>query len=341
MTFSVAHWSLWAPGRSGLFHAVIDQVKYERRVGLDARFIHCDIRDPDPTRFTEEGITALGWASAMDCDIWVLHRSIPNELMSTLPKKKSIAVLHGTSEIMVLHEIESGGRDDKFNMHVDFLNQFNRIVTITESDTQIMKLYENGRNKVVYIGDAIDLEKYTIEGHAWEFKYRPAIISTTNVRVNKNPAPLFWAMPEIIKVIPRARLNIFGLTLADIMTWRNLILKSNAISIAVENIHNQFYDLRPFLRGADISFNSNYSGIFSRDSMEAMACGCSVVAYSNEHTPYACHRQTPSIVSAIKRAWDDLIADPEQQILKNRQYAEEHFDMKKAVDKYIEVYNSL
>jgi glycosyltransferase involved in cell wall biosynthesis len=337
----VAHYSLWAPGRSGLFHACLDQVKYELRAGIDSIFIHCDVEVPDPARFTEDGISAQNWKEAEDADVWVLHRSIPGKLMPMVPRKKTVAVLHGTSEIMVLHEIESGGTNDKFNMHIDFMNTFNKVVTITKSDTQIMKLYENGRNKIVYIGDAIDLEKFTVEGYAWPFKYRPAIISTSNVRINKNPAPLFWAMPEIIKVIPRARLNIFGLQLADILTWRNLVLKSNAISIAIENIHHQFNDLAPFLRGADISFNSNYSGIFSRDSMEAMACGCSVVAYSDEHTPYVCQRQTESIVATMKKAWDDLITDPESQILKNRLYAEEHFDMKKSVDKYIDLYNSL
>jgi glycosyltransferase involved in cell wall biosynthesis len=337
----VAHFSLWAPGRSGLFHACIDQIKYERRAGIDAMFMHSDVKNPEPARFTEDDITAQPWSAAMDADVWVLHRAIPGELMQYLPKKKSVAILHGTSEIMVLHEIESGGTNDKFNMHVDFMNSFNKVVTITKADTQIMKLYENGRNKVVYINDAIDLEKFTIEGHSWDYKYRPAIISTSNIRINKNPAPLFWAMPEVVKAIPRARLNIFGLQVADIMTWRNLILKSGALSIAIENMHNQFYELRPFLRGADISFNSNYTGIFSRDSMEAMACGCSIVAYSNEHTPYACYRQTESIVAAIKKAWDDIITDPEKQILKNRMYAEEHFNMEKAVKQYIDVYNSL
>jgi glycosyltransferase involved in cell wall biosynthesis len=336
-----AHFSLWSPGRSGLFHFVIDQIKYERRAGIDSLFIHSDYERPDPARFTEGDIVAQGWSVAKDCDVWVLHRSIPGPLMGDLPKKKSVAILHGTSEIMVLHEIESGGTNDKFNMHVDFMNSFNKVVTITKSDTQIMKLYENNRNKIVYINDAIDMERYTVEGHAWEYKYRPAIISTSNVRINKNPAPLFWAMPEIIKVIPRARLNIFGLSLADILTWRNLVLKSNPIAIAIENMHNQFYDLRPFMRGADISFNSNYSGIFSRDSMEAMACGCSIVAYSDEHTPYVCQRQTESIVAAVKKAWDDLIANPETQILKNRLYAEQEFCMEKATKKYIDLYNSL
>jgi len=337
----IAHYSLWSPNRSGLHMAVVDQIKYERLAGLDSLFINCDVEDPDPNRFTEDGITAVPWREAESSDVWVLHRSIPGKLMPMLHKKKSIAVLHGTSEILMLHEIESAGKNDKFNMHLEFMDQFQKVVTITKNDTDIMKQYDNGRNKVVYIPDSIDLEKYSLEGHAWDYKYRPAIISTTNIRINKNPAPLFWAMPRIIELIPTARLNVYGINLNEIITWKNIVLKSGKIGTSIENIHGQFFDLRPFLRGADIGFNSNYNGIFSRDSMEQMASGCSVVAYTSEHTPYVCERTIESIAQTIKKAFEDLYRDPEGQILKNRKYAEDNFCMKKAVKKYIDLYNML
>jgi len=337
----VAHFSLWAPHRSGLFEFVVDQMKYEKKAGLEPLFIHTGQRNPDPNRFKHEAITCSTWEEAKEAEVWVLHRSIPNELLHMVPKKKSIAVLHGTSEIMALHEIESNGVKDKFNMHIGFMDTFQKIVTITKSDTQIMQQYDNGRKKVVYINDAVDMEKYSLDGHSWNYLYRPAIITTSNVRINKNPAPLFWSMPDIIKRIPRARLNVFGINLASILTWKNIVLKSGDIGIAVENFHGQFNDLRPFMRGADISFNSNYNGIFSRDSMESMAMGLSVVAYTPEHTPYACYRHAPSIVDAVEKAWNDLKEDPEKQMEKNREYAETHFNMEKAVQQYIDLYNSI
>ena len=337
----VAHFSLWAPHRSGLFEFVVDQIKFEKKAGIDSIFIHCDQPKPNPNRFIHKSITCSTWEEAKEADVWVMHRSIPSELLQMLHKKKSIAILHGTSEIMTLHEINSMGSKDKFNMHIDFLSTFQKIVTITKYDTQIMQQYDNGRKKVVYINDAVDMETYSPQGHSWDYLYRPAIISTSNVRINKNPAPLFWAMPDVIKRIPKARLNVFGINLNSIVSWKNLVLKSASIGVAVENFHGQFNDLRPFMRGADISFNSNYNGIFSRDSMEAMACGLSIVAYTPEHTDYACYRHTDSIVDAIERAWIDLREDPKKQIEKNRAYAEEHFCMEKATKKYIDLYNSL
>lgn len=338
----VCHFGLWAPNRSGLHEATMEQIIYERREGIDSYLIHSEVENPDPNRFTdvENGITAYGWNFAKDADVWVMHRTIPSKLMSLLNKKKNVGILHGTSEIMVLHEIESNSKNDKFNMHIGFLDTFQKVVTITKSDTDIMKLYDT-KNKVVYINDAIDTEKYSPVGYKWKYKYRPAIISTTNIRINKNPAPLLWSMPRIIEKIPKARLNIFGINLSEINTWRNIVMKSPYISVAIENMHNQFFDLTPFLRGADISFNSNYSGIFSRDSMEAMACGCSVIAYTSEHTPYACHRDINSISETVRKAWDDLKSKPEKQIEKNRQYAVDNFGWKNIVKKYIKLYESL
>lgn len=336
----VAHFTLWAPFRSGLFEFVLEQVKYEQREGLDSFLIHCDVKNPDPNRFIERGFVAQPWDKAKEADVWVLHRSIPAELMPLLPKKKSVAILHGTSEIMVLHEIESRAKEDKFNMHVEFINTFKKIVCITKSDYDVMKLYDP-KGKVVYINDAVDTEVFTIEGFHWEFRYRPAIILTANVRINKNPAFLFWSMPAIMEKIPTARLNVFGLNLTEIRIWKDIVLKASKISTAIENLHHQFYDFKPFLRGADISFNANYNGIFSRDSMEAMACGCSVVAATPEHTPYAYHRQIESIVDAISRAWQDLANDPEGQVLKNRKYAEDHFGWHNRVKDYVKLYQSM
>jgi len=344
----VAHFSLWAPGRSGLFQYVADQIKYERKAGIDSVFIHSEIENPDPNRFKEYTgdpggyeLVAKGWKEAQECDVWVMHRSIPAKLLGTLPKKKNVVILHGTSEIMIQHEISSHSKNDKFNMHIDFLDTFKKVITITKSDDAIMRNYNNGRNKIVYINDAIDLEKYSPAGHAWPFKYRPALCSFTNIRTNKYPSYYIWAMPEIIKLVPNARLNLFGINLTDMVTWKNIILKSGPIGVAVENIHGQFTDLRPFMRNCDISLNSNISGIFSRDSMESMGCGASVIAATNEHTPYAAYRDIPSIAKAVHRAWEDLAADPKKQIEKNRAYAEENFCMEKATKKFIDLYNSL
>lgn len=343
----ICHWSLWAPSSSGLFEAVRDMIKYERRNGIDSIFVHSDVENPDPSRFTihdEKGLlTASSWKDALDADIWVLHRSIPQRFWDRLQKYKAVAFLHGTSGILTLHEIESAGQNDKFNMHIEFMDNFKKVFTINKSDTDIMKLYETGnrKDKVVYIPDAIDMEYYSLEGPFKSYRYRPAIISTANIRINKNPDYLFWSMPEVMKRIPKARLNVFGLGMNDFLTWRRIILKSPSIANSIENWGGHDTDLRYVIRGADISFNSNYTGIFSRDSMESMAMGCQIVAYSPENTKYACYRQIESIADAICHAWEDRASNPVRNIEQNRAYAEEHFCMDKAVKKLIEEYNKL
>ncbi len=313
--------------------------RQEKKAGLEPYLFISDIENPDPNRYRDREVVAKPWSAAHECDVWVLHRSIPAKLMHLLSKKKNLAILHGTSEILVLHDIESSGKSKKFDMHIEFMKTFKKIVAITKYDYQIMKNY--GDN-VVYIPDAIDMDKYDITAiQPYQYRFRPAIISTSNIRINKNPAPLFWAIPDIRKKIPTARLNVFGISVASASSWDNLVLKSNQISNSLEHYEHKFSDLRMFLAGADISFNSNYNGIFSRDSMEAMAFGCSVVAYTDEHTKYVCNRHTPSIVNAVSQAWDDLKTNPDKQIQLNVDYARETFCMRKAVQKFISLYNSL
>ncbi len=344
----IAHFSNWAPFRSGLFEYVIDMIKHERKLGIDSQLIIDSAKNPDPKRHTHEGITAEPWKNCMDSDVWVLHYMIPSELVAPLYKKKRIAVLHGTSEIMALHAIESHGKDNKFDMHVGFMKTYNKVVTITKYDTQIMKNYDyksiTGKkdgSTIIYINDAIDLDKYNLDGYAYPFRYRPSIISTANVRINKNIFPLLWAFPKIRQEISSARLNIAGLNFLHTKVWLEPILKDIHTSSSIECIHNTTNDIRPYLRGADISFNSNYNGIFSRDSMEALAMGTSVIAATPEHTKYAYHRHTDSIVKTIKHAWEDLMADPQGTVEKNLEYAEKHFCMEKAVKKFVDIYNSL
>ena len=335
----VCHFSLFAPNLSGLFSYVIDQIKHERKQGIDSIFINSDVENPDPKRFNYEGIVAEPWSRALESDVWVLHRSIPAKLIPHLAKKKNLAVLHGTSSILILHDVESNGKTKKFDMHVEFMKTFKKVVAITKSDYQIMKLYGNN---VEYIADAVDMDKYDIASiQPYPFRFRPAIISTTNIRINKHPAYLLWSIPEIRKRIPTARLNMFGLNVAASKPWDDLVLKSNEISNSMEHYAHKFSDLRMFLAGSDISFNANYNGIFSRDSIEAMAFGNSIVATTNEHTPYVYNNHIPSIVEAVCSAWEDLKSNPEKQIRLNIDYARETFCMSKAVKKFINLYNSL
>jgi len=336
----IAHFSLWGPRRSGLYEYTADQVRCERRTGLDSLFLCCEQENPDPKRFTDDDITAVDWEKAKDADVWVMHRSIPVKMSGDIRKHGNIAILHGTAEYMIM--LEQFGKERKFDMHLNMLARFDKSVAVNASDYYIMKnLYDKGNN-VIYIQDAIDLQKFNGSGFAWPYRYRPAIISTANIRFNKVPISILWAMPEIVKRLPKARLNLFGIRLADINMWKDLILKSKGLDILCENIHGQFTELRPFLAGGDIGVNSNMNGITSRDTLEQMAYGMPIISYRGEYTKYHAIVMDPvSIAKTIERCWHDMEKDPEGMRQKIRAYAEKNFCMDKAVQKFIKLYEEV
>ena len=335
----IAHFSLWAPRRSGLHEFVIDQITCERRAELDSILINCDEENPDPERFTDRGIVCKPWKNAHECDVWVVHRSVPMKLVPYVRKHGNIAIMHGTAEYMVMLETQTG--QQKFDIHISFLERFDKVVAINESDYYIMKMYERGNN-LVFIQDSVDLQRFNPDGFKWEYDYRPAIISTANIRFNKTPMSLLWSMSEVIKLIPKARLNIFCIRLTDVSLWRETILKAKNLSIYCENVQLQLRDLRPFLRGADISFNSNINGITSRDTLEAMAMGIPVVSYRGGYTRYHAIVMDPvSIANAIYECWKNINDNPENVFNETLKYAQENFCMDNATKKYLKLYEEV
>ena len=101
-------------------------------------------------------------------------------------------------------------------------------------------------------------------------------------------------------------------------------------------------DLNPFIRGGDIAFLNEIHGRAGRNVPEKYALGIPVVSYRGEYTKYhAVAWDTDSIAETIKKCWDDLGRNRNKIRMDCRKYAEEHFDMKKATEKYIKIYQQV
>jgi len=118
--------------------------------------------------------------------------------------------------------------------------------------------------------------------------------------------------------------------------------KARELENCCENIQLKNTDLRPYMRGADIGFNNNYSGIASRVTMEMMAMGIPVVAYNGEYTDY--HPvifSLDSIAQQIEQCWKDL-NNPKKKVREDvRRYAKEHFDRAKYIPEYVKLYQEV
>jgi len=336
-----AHFSSWAPSRSGLFEAAKDLVLAERAAGIDSMFINMSVADPEKHlaecpggRLDEANLKPSTWEEAKDAKIWVVHRGIPAELVEEAKKHYTIMAIHGSPEHVLINDIENSGNVQGFNDHINMVRNYSKAVALNEHDFHIWKLYADP-GQVVHIEDSIDVSRYSPEGYAWEFHGLPAILYADVCRNIKLPFTLYWAMAGIHEKLPEARLEMYGLPFAEINTFRNTMVRASNINLlgTLESVQLITSDLRPMMRGAHIGVNPNLSGVKSRVTMEMMACGLPVVA-SNGDYPIRQYRtyDTVGLERAICVAWEDIKKDIPAAREKARAWAVEHWDVKKAVE---------
>ena len=332
---------------SGMYESVKDQIKYERREGMQS-----DLIDPDennkngrPELVDDGWLSPVSWKVAEEADIWVCHAKIPSELKQAyFDKKVTVCVLHGPSEHMLLKEWMTERRVEAFHLHIRILWSYDATVVLNQHEYDIMQLFDE-HDRLYYIPNSIDLERYQDRKvPKWNYQYHPAICSFDVPRLEKLPASLIWSGPRIRKRIPDARLSIFSLELESISTWRNMFCKSKHrnLELACENIQFKSNDLRSYMKGADIVFNNNYSGILSRVGMECMAMGVPVVSYGGDYTKYHARIfDLDSIAEQMEYCWNDLRAPDSKLRQETRRYANKNFSRAREVKKYVKLYESL
>ena len=336
------HFSNFAPNRSGLYECTKDQIKFERKNGIDSQLAIYETENPDD--LSDGWLKPVSWDWAKTADVFVIHRGLPPKVQNLYPNTKRIVVLHGTSEFLILEDIFSKAEQQNFNSHINFINRNDATTIVNQHDYDILKLYDYN-NKLSLINDAIDMEKYDLEGYQYPYKNHPQILFCDSLRINKHPAHIIWAMEHVVKEIPTARLTIIGLDLEDILTWRNLLLRSkqSCLKDHCELIQLKTGDVLPYMRGADILYNSNASGIFSRVQIEAMACGCQIVSSNNKHTPFNFKTyDIKDIARATVDCWKYIEKNKNQARKNVRKVALDNFNMKDKVEKeYIPLYNKV
>jgi len=337
----IVHWGNWGPRVSGMYESIKDQIKYERREGLESDLGLAHDKTISEDQIDDGWLRPRPWEDAKNADIHVLHSKFPDELKEHLKTKKRIAVLHGPTEHMMFKEWTKGGGD--LNLHINLLWEMDATVCINTHEYDIMKLYDEKVGRCHYIPNSIDLERFD-NVIPWEYEQHPAIISCDTPRIEKLPSHIIWAMPYIQEKLPNARLNIFSLLLEPIGQWRNYFCRSHGRKLekSCENIQLANRNLKPFQAGADIGFNNNYSGIASRVTMELMALGVPVVSYNGDYTKYHARIfDLHSIAEQIERCWKDLSASGSTLKDDVKAYAREHFDRGKEVKKYVALYEKI
>lgn len=345
----ITHFTPMAPGKSGMYESTKDQIKYERREGLDSEFI--DAVNPKGWGRKDDWLDSSRWDMAYDADVWVIHSNLPPPLFEYIKdeknrkKHKLVSIMHGPVENMILKEFAfmlKNIQEPAFSVtHINAIWDHDACVVLNQHEYNVSVLFDENE-KLVYIQNSIDLER--MEGKfKWEYDNHPAILSCDVPRIEKVPIHILLAMPKIIERIPTAKLNMFALPVIDIEFWRNIICRSKKMQLhleCIENFQMRMNTVDPFIIGADIIFNSNYSGIMSRVHMEAMAAGVPVVSYNGDYTPYhAKIFDLDSIAETVQQCWDDINSTDLK--FETKLYAHENFDRSRQVKKYVKLYEGL
>ena len=337
-----------APGKSGMYESTKDQIKYERRNGLDSTLV--DAINPKSVGKKDDWLEAMEWKTALDADIWVTHSGLPPPLVEHLEnfrkKHNTVSIMHGPVENMLLKEwafLIKNIDEPAFTVtHINAIWHCDACVVINQHEWDVSVLFDEFE-KLHYIPNSIDLERYESGGYKWEYQNHPAIISCDAPRLEKLPVHIIFAMAKVVERIPEARLNFFGIPLDHVEFFRNLVCRAKKRHLdfnCIETFQMKTSSLVPFIRGADIGFNSNYSGIMSRVQMEMMAMGVPVVSYNGDYTKYhAKIFDLNSIAEQIELCWNDLNStDLSNECI---EYAHKNFDRAFHVKQYIKLYEKL
>jgi len=349
----VAHIAIMSPVgspiKSGMYESTKDQIKYERKEKINSIFI--DAVRPDNTGLVDGWLKAEDYHEAFDSDIWVVHSNLPSNFEQRLKahrhKHKVVSIMHGPVENMVLKEwnflIKDIPEPAFTETHINAIWQWDACVVLNQHEYDISVIYDEN-DKLVYIPNSIDLQRYNGDCK-WQYTHHPAIVSCDTPRPEKLPVHILWAMPKVIEKIPSARLNYFCVPLEHVEFFRRLVVRAKGRKLdlnCVENFQLKSATLLPYMAGADIGFNSNFSGIASRVTMEMMAMGVPVVSYNGDYTKYhAKIFDLDSIAQQIQRCWDDLNNPKKKLREKTIEYAHKHFDRGVHVKKYVQLYEKL
>jgi len=341
----ILHFANWAPSRSGLYEAVKDQIKYQRENGIDSQLAIYETENPRKDLIDDGWLKPVSWDWAKNANIFVIHRGLPEKVKKLFPKTKKIMVIHGTSDFLMLDEVINKADKTPFNTHINLINQMDMSVAVNQHDFDVYKLYDYSGKKLRLIHDAIDMSRFSIDGDTYRYNNHPQIIWADSLRINKNPSTIIWAMADVVKNIPSAKLSLYGLNIESILTWRNILIRSagQKLNSNIENLSMNVKKVNTFMRDADILFNSNMSGIFSRVEMEAMACGCNIVGFDDSYGCYCAKAfNHTDVANKIIDCWNNIKDDLNYAKINARKIALNNFDMSKKVkDEYIPLYNEV
>jgi hypothetical protein len=272
----VAHWT-WG-NKSGMHRVAESIVKAEKGLGVDSRLVWTDSKTEDRE-----------WA--LTADIHMAHTHISEDIWNQRPRPPVIWLAHGTPEV-IFHEANESARmggygaGDPLMLVQYWMQNADAMVTFWPRHEKIWKSLCDRNTIVRHIPLGLDKEEWKPQVSAGKFAGNPALLSAENCYEIKWPLDLVIAWPWVQEEITKARLHLTYLPANQHRCWFPLINRngSSFSSYASSKVFGHA-ELRNAFASVDYYIGLVRYGDFNRLSLEAKACGCTLISYIGN--PYA------------------------------------------------------
>lgn len=275
----IAHWSIWAPHRSGLYHTTKDLVVAQRQAGIECGFINAQ----DGQSRTDGQFASDDFRYADTADIYMMHLAVPEPYYSD--GTPLVIVLHGNplySMQTELYNLEAGNPAP----WTTILTYFNR-----QQPTWFLSMWEDEqrgywdciageyqRHRMWYAPRGIVFgDEWSPEGPKRDLEGDPVIVIADQFRLFKDALPTLFGAYRYWVENPKTRVHIYGLPEVGHEAREKLErwLMRSGLHRMIGSLNGIVDYLPDVFRSADILL-STVTGE-SRVVLEAMACGCAVV----------------------------------------------------------------
>lgn len=336
----IAHWSLWGPGRSGLYETVKELALYESHIPgvfgimVDAQRPEGGRVDPVESRIgTYAHNFAYKWA-----DVNIIHFSQTSYGERLKPK---IFMIHGTPEACLHGEMRKPGMHS-LTAALHWIDHCQASIVFTKRHYYLWKQFDH-HDKLKIVCRGIDLERFRPEGVKVDFKCHPAVMYGEVWRPIKDPFVTYYGVQEFIKRVPEARFYPWGLNEHKVL-WHEVAMKGNFDKMYAEFAFMgvQTYP-EHYYRGGDMLISPVYTGEPSRTQVEALACGCPSVSWDTDnfgdnHSFEKARAFDPvSMADALERLWNRIQDDPEKVRKEARARAEKYHSMDTMAHEVVEI----
>jgi FkbM family methyltransferase len=325
----VAHFSVFAPNKCGLYHTAKELVLAERLAGIDARFIACDEKEKqkDGDFETEE----LKWAYR--ADILVRHSVIPTHLHNA-----------GIPVVLALHgRPESSMRLDQSTKNKVITSIYNK----AEADArykayvafwpEYIDIWSDivPKDKLFYAPATVDLDEYKPENKPYDLgKYNssPNILIADLWREDVTPFNTIFSAAQFVRA-NGGKIHLAGIPKDCLRSMSPFLMNLRNEGI-VGHIFGQIKHIKGMYAACDMLVTPHV--IATRTIREALASGLPVVAGAGcKYTPYTANpMDIHRFADAIWCCWDDKNQTP-------REMAQKEFNLKQSGEAMKKVFDAV